>query len=150
MTRGLRAQLGCSRYSEGRLEPNDTPPDAPSGRTITIHLTRDTLVLIAALLFLGVAILLAVVFPSKSPNTTSPTSIGAAQTSTAQAVAIGAISPTALGSGAGTPIEPDTPAGSLATAVPTAEQSSYPAPTSSLPGAELTPQGETSEALLTP
>jgi hypothetical protein len=129
------------------LEPNDTPPDAPSGRTITIHLTRDTLVLIAALLFLGVAILLAVVFPSKSPNTTTPTSIGAAQTSTAEAVAIGAISPTALGSGVSTPIETNTPAGSPATVVPTI--GSYPAPTSSLPGAELTPQGETSEALPT-
>src|SRR6266498_4808946 len=119
MTRGLRAQPGCSRYSEEHLEPNDTPPDAPSGRTITIQLTRDTLVLIAALLFLGVAILLAVIFPAKSSNTTTPTSIGAAQTNTAQAIVAGAASPTAVGGVASTPLQTDTPAGTIATAVPT-------------------------------
>jgi len=129
------------------LEPNDTPPDAPSGRTITIHLTRDTLVLIAALLFLGAAILLAVIFPSKSANTTTPTGIAAAQTSTAQVVAARATSATAPGGNGSTPTEISTPAGNVATGVPTAEQGGYPGPTE---GSLLTPQSETSEALPTP
>jgi len=132
------------------LEPNDTPPEGPSGRTITIQLTRDTLVLIAALLFLGVAILLAVIFPAKSPNTTTPTSIGAAQTNTAQAVAAGAASPTAVGGVASTPFQTDTPAGTIATAVATVAQSGYPAPTGGQPGSQLSSEAETAQALLTP
>jgi len=132
------------------LEPNDTPPEGPSGRTITIQLTRDTLVLIAALLFLGVAILLAVIFPAKSPNTTTPTSIGAAQTNTAQAVAAGAASPTAVGGVASTPFQTDTPAGTIATTVATVAQSGYPAPTGGQPGSQLSSEAETAQALLTP
>ncbi len=132
------------------MEPNDTPPDAPSGRTITIQLTRDTLVLIAALLFLGVAILLAVIFPSKSPNTAIPTSIGAAQTTTAQSVAIRTTETTVVGGNTNTPVETNTPLGSTASAVPTAAQSGYPAPTDSSIGAQVTAQGATSQALLTP
>src|SRR4026209_120356 len=69
---------------EGLLEPNDSQPGGPSSRTITIHLTRDTLLLIAALAFLGVAILLAVIFPSASSSTTTPPSTSVAQLGTAQ------------------------------------------------------------------
>jgi len=72
------------RGPEGLLEPNDTQPGGPSSRTITIHLTRDTLLLIAALAFLGVAILLAVIFPSASSSTPNPPSTGVAQLGTAQ------------------------------------------------------------------
>jgi len=130
------------------LDPNDTPPDGPSGRTITIQLTRDTLVLIAALVFLGVAILLAVIFPSKSSSPTTPTSI-AAQTKTAQAIAIGVTTPTAVGGNVSTPLETATPPGIIATAMPTAAQGGYPAPTGSPPDLQLTPQNATSQALVT-
>jgi hypothetical protein len=58
------------------LEPNDNQPGGQSSRTITIHLTRDTLLLIAALAFLAVAILLAVVFPSASSSTSNLPSTG--------------------------------------------------------------------------
>src|SRR6188472_450035 len=66
----------------GLLEPNDNPPGGQSGRTITIHLTRDTLLLIAALAFLAVAILLAVIFPSASSSTPNPSGTGVAQSGT--------------------------------------------------------------------
>jgi hypothetical protein len=64
------------------LEPNDNQPGGQSSRTITIHLTRDTLLLIAALAFLALAILLAVVFPSESSSTSIPLSTGVAQSGT--------------------------------------------------------------------
>src|SRR3954465_7542365 len=67
---------------EGLLEPNDNPPGGQSSRTITIHLTRDTLLLIAALAFLTVAILLAVIFPSASSSTSNSASTGVAQSGT--------------------------------------------------------------------
>src|SRR5260221_13303980 len=51
-----RAVRAVSRRS--LLESNDNQPGGQSSRTITIHLTRDTLLLIAALAFLAVAILL--------------------------------------------------------------------------------------------
>lgn len=50
-------------FVEVSLDPNDQPPDEPGPRTLTIQLNRDTLILIAAVLFLVVAILLAVLFP---------------------------------------------------------------------------------------
>ncbi|HWQ16088.1 MAG TPA: hypothetical protein VNL77_25030, partial [Roseiflexaceae bacterium] len=46
------------------MDPNDQPPDESSPRTLTIRLTRDTLILLAAMVFLAIAILLAVLFPS--------------------------------------------------------------------------------------
>jgi hypothetical protein len=61
------------------LEPNDNQPGGQPNRTITIHLTRDTLLLIAALAFLAVAILLAVIFPSPSSSTSNSLSTGVAQ-----------------------------------------------------------------------
>jgi len=64
------------------LEPNDNQPGGQSNRTITIHLTRDTLLLIAALAFLAVAILLAVIFPSASSSTSNLLSTGVAQSGT--------------------------------------------------------------------
>src|SRR3954471_18990606 len=67
---------------EGLLEPNDNPPGGQSSRTVTIHLTRDTLLLIAALAFLTVAILLAVIFPSASSSTPNPSGAGVAQSGT--------------------------------------------------------------------
>ena len=68
------------------MEPNDTQPDKQPGRTITIQLTRDTLVLIAALLFLGIAVLLALMFPagSQSPGSPTSTALAGAPTGTAE------------------------------------------------------------------
>ena len=53
---------------EGFVDQNDHLPDGPPGRVITIRLTRDTLILIVALVLLGLAIFLAVVSPSGEPN----------------------------------------------------------------------------------
>ena len=41
------------------MDPNDEQPGASSSRTITLQLSRDSLILIAALVFLAIAILLA-------------------------------------------------------------------------------------------
>jgi len=64
------------------LEPNDNQPGGQPSRSITIHLTRDTLLLIAALAFLAIAILLAVIFPSPSSSTSQLPSTGVAQSGT--------------------------------------------------------------------
>src|SRR3954447_22676578 len=74
--------MQCVRNSEGPLQPNDNQPNDPSGRAITIHLTRDTLLLVAALAFLAVAILLAVIFPAASSS-----NVNSANTTIAQATA---------------------------------------------------------------
>lgn len=104
------------------MEPNDNQPGGQSSRTITIHLTRDTLLLIAALAFLAVAILLAVIFPSASSSTSSlpNTSVAQAGTSLPSERAT-----TAAIAGAGTP----TPGGPIV-ADPNAvvEPTTYPAP----------------------
>lgn len=65
--------------SEGRLEPNDTQSGEKSNRVITIQLTRDTLMLLAALIFLGIAILIAIVFPAGSSGNPTPTGMAATQ-----------------------------------------------------------------------
>ena len=67
----------------GVLDPNDTQPGGPSGRTVTIHLTRDTLILVAALIFLAIAILLAIVFPPASTSSPTPASTSVALDGTA-------------------------------------------------------------------
>jgi hypothetical protein len=56
------------------LNPNEQPPGDSSPR-ITLSLSRDTLLLIGAMLFLAVAILLAVIFPrgAGTPSTGAPT-----------------------------------------------------------------------------
>ena len=105
------------------MEPNDNQPGGPSSRTITIHLTRDTLLLIAALVFLALAILLAVVFPSASSSTSNPSSTGVALSGTSSP---NGRATTAAITGAATPIsggpintEPNAAIGSA----------NYPAPT---------------------
>lgn len=119
------------------MEPNDTQPGGPSSRTITIHLTRDTLLLIAALAFLGVAILLAVIFPSASSSTTTPPSTSVAQQATAQPEARATTTPNAgLSTTAATSISVPQTNGIN-------DQSSYPAPTS---GAPVFDPNRTSEA----
>src|SRR5947208_6141526 len=84
MVRLKRHCIPCSARCEpeGLLEPNDNQPGGPSNRTITIHLTRDTLLLMAALAFLAVAILLAVIFPSPSSSTPNALVTGVAQSGT--------------------------------------------------------------------
>lgn len=59
------------------MNPNELPPDEPSNRSLTLQFTRDNLILIAALVFLAIAISLAVFFPSETPNeqATNPTSV---------------------------------------------------------------------------
>jgi hypothetical protein len=116
------------------LEPNDTPPGGSPSRTITIHLTRDTLLLIAALAFLAIAILLAVIFPAASSSNSNSANTSAAQATTepaatgrqtTEAIPIGGGSaiPTAA-SGAGQA------AGEAPNATPAlpASQGSYPVP----------------------
>jgi hypothetical protein len=70
------------------LEPNDTQPGDQPNRTITIQLSRDTLILIAALAFLVIAILLAVIFPGQTPGT-SPGSTSVAAIATQRPTASG-------------------------------------------------------------
>src|SRR5947208_9966571 len=84
MVRLKRHCIPCSARCEpeGLLEPNDNQPGGQSSRTVTIHLTRDTLLLIAALAFLAVAILLAVIFPSASSSTPNLSATRAAQSGT--------------------------------------------------------------------
>jgi len=115
------------------LEPNDNQPGGQSSRTVTIHLTRDTLLLIAALAFLAVAILLAVIFPSASSSTPNPSSTGVAQSGTSPpdgrattAAIAGASTPNTSG-----PInaEPDAAVG----------PANYPAPNSEAAQLDLSP-----------
>ncbi len=72
------------------MEPNKNLPDDVPGRTITIRLTRDSMILVAALAFLGFAILLAIFFPpdraSITTSATIPVGTSGAPTSTAPAI----------------------------------------------------------------
>jgi hypothetical protein len=75
------------------VDPNDQSPDEPGPRTLTIQLNRDTLILVAAIVFLAVAILLAVLFPPGQRQTAdvsepSPSAPAAPTSSLAQATAI--------------------------------------------------------------
>jgi hypothetical protein len=75
-------------------------PGGQPNRTVTIQLTRDTLILIAALVFLAIAILLAFIFPSQSsePGVSSSTSVAAAGTARPSVVrATSAAAPTGEG-----------------------------------------------------
>jgi hypothetical protein len=74
-------------------------PDNDSGdsteRVITVRLNRDTLILVAALGFLGLAILLAIVFPPGTAQAPPPTLVVVIQTP--MPTAAGAATPTAGG-----------------------------------------------------
>jgi hypothetical protein len=65
------------------VDPNENQPGGSSGRTITLRLTRDRLILIAALVFLGIAVLLAWLFPSAGPGVPTPSGTSVAQGETA-------------------------------------------------------------------
>jgi len=107
------------------LEPNDTQPGGPPIRTVTIRLTRDTLILIAALAFLMVAILLAVIFPGRSPAPTGATSTSVAARETAEPTRAGETAvPTAIAVGGA----PTAGSASMATEEPAQPQGGYPAP----------------------
>jgi hypothetical protein len=75
----VAASAGALYGGRRPLDPNDIQPGGPSNRTITIHLTRDTLILVAALVFLAIAILLAVIFPPESTSSPTPSSTTVAQ-----------------------------------------------------------------------
>jgi hypothetical protein len=53
------------------VDPNEQQPGGSPNRTITLQLSRDSLILIAALVFLAIAILLAVFFPAGTEPPTS-------------------------------------------------------------------------------
>lgn len=115
------------------MEPNDTQPGKQPGRTITIQLTRDTLVLIAALLFLGAAIVLALMFPSGAQNPSSPTTTAVADAPTdapdGRATATVLASPTEPVADLPTAAqEPPTAEPAITAAIPGADTSGYPAP----------------------
>jgi hypothetical protein len=119
------------------LESNDNQPGGQSSRTIIIHLTRDTLLLIAALAFLAVAILLAVVFPSASSSTSNPLNTDVARSGTsspdgrATTAAITAVATPITGGPLNT--EPNAAIGSA----------SYPAPNGGAAQLELSPTAST-------
>jgi hypothetical protein len=120
------------------LEPNDNQPGGQSSRTITIHLTRDTLLLIAALAFLAVAILLAVVFPSASSSTSNLSSTGVTQLGTSlpdgRATTAAIISPATPTPGGPISIEPNNSEPNAAI-----DPASYPAPNNGATQLELSP-----------
>src|SRR5579859_3025024 len=57
------------------VDPYDQPPDGAPDRNVTIRLTRETLILIAGLVLLGLAILLVVIFPGANKNASTGTSV---------------------------------------------------------------------------
>lgn len=66
------------------MDQNEEPrPHSSPNRTITLRLTRDTLILVAALVLMGLAILLTVFFPLRGVETTAPTAVGIAGQTTA-------------------------------------------------------------------
>jgi hypothetical protein len=76
------------------------PPRGQPSRTVTIQLTRDTLILIAALAFLALAILLMVFFPTQSPEAVAPAATSPPESATSQPYP----QPSALAEGMTTPI----------------------------------------------
>ena len=134
-------KLRIVMISEANLEPNDTQSGGQSGRTITIQLTRDMIMLIAALLFLGIAILIAVVFPLGSPGSSALAGTGTAEQGTAHAIGgeatAAATDPARATADAAYPA-PTPAAGTAALATPEGSfipdaQGGYPAPTANPP-----------------
>jgi hypothetical protein len=116
-------------HCEVCVDPDEKQPSGSSGRTITLQLSRDSLILIAALAFLGIAILLALFFPTDEPPTPVPDATRLAQAATptgeAQTTTIVAIPPS-----------PETATGLPIAASETPEQpGGYPSP-----GVAETPQ----------
>lgn len=56
---------------------SEHPDEDSSGRTIVIHLTRDNLMLIGALLFLLLTISLALLFPARGASSSAPAAVAA-------------------------------------------------------------------------
>src|SRR5215212_2333436 len=128
----------------GLLEPNDNQPGGQSNRTITIHLTRDTLLLMAALAFLAVAILLAVIFPSASSSTSNPTTTSVALSGTSLPNERATTAPI---SGAATPLTGG-PISSQPNAV--IDSSNYPAPNGEAAQLQLTQSAVASAPIFDP
>lgn len=92
------------------MDPNDHPPGGTSNRVLTISLTRDTLILIAALVLLGLAIFLAVIFPSTNSQGSQAVATNTASTRATTAVQPTPSAPAAQGDGAlATPGAPPQP-----------------------------------------
>ncbi|HET9222718.1 MAG TPA: hypothetical protein VFO07_09450, partial [Roseiflexaceae bacterium] len=121
------------------MDPNDEQPGGSGGRTITLQLSRDSLILIAALVFLAIAILLALFFPTggPEPNPSGSTSVAAVGTATAQRT-----TPSTL------VFIPSPPAGTSVASSPGPEMTP---PPGSYPGPETSPlpEEESPEVLLT-
>lgn len=124
------------------MEPNDTQPSGQPGRTVTIQLARDTLILIAALAFLAIAIVLAVIFPGPSSGTPTPVSSNPTQAGTAQPATTQQASAPTNAATAG----PTAASAGNATAQPQQGGGSYPAPqTATESQAETAGEGETEQ-----
>ena len=90
MPEGPRYRI-AARTVEVALSANDLPPEETPPRTLTIRLNRDTLILLAAMVFLAIAIVLAVLFPParSRPDAQSPSpSPASSRTAIGQSTAI--------------------------------------------------------------
>src|SRR5262245_20758697 len=74
---GATVRRSNARSARSFVDPNDEQPGGSNGRTITLQLSRDSLILLAGLFFLAIAILLALFFPSSGhdSNNTGCTSV---------------------------------------------------------------------------
>jgi len=119
---------------EDTLEPIDRPPDTPPSRGLPFHLTRDTAILIAALLFLAFAIILAVLFPPSSNElaralTPVPTIVQA----TPQVIAPAQVETPTVPPTAALPAPTESPAYPPPQDIPTPTFAAAPSPTMALP-----------------
>jgi hypothetical protein len=111
------------------VDPNDEQPGESSSRTITLQLSRDSFILIAALVFLAIAILLALFFPTGETGPPTPGSTSIAQPGAATALRATSTALVFIPSPPAETILPQNPAPET-----TASPDGYPAPeTSPLP-----------------
>lgn len=130
------------------MDQNEKQPEETPFRKFTAGLSRDSMILVAALAFLALAILLAVVFPPRNSRAPATGTTIAGGTSLASA-------PSAARATTGAPSPPTTPTGvsneTGATAVPSEPAGGYPAPqTPAGGGFSGNPFGPTGEELTPP
>lgn len=125
--RALRSAYGYGKMlpetgqCEGTLvNPNPKPPGGLRDRLRSVRISRDNMILVAALGFLGLTILLAIFFPAAGPSS-NPASV--AQRGTA-----GPTAARPTGAASGTAIVPATPLPTSALAGATQSPDGYPGP----------------------